>query len=104
MNCDYVRNYYKVPAEIGRRISWRGRGGIISEDRGNYIGVTFDDEKPGTVHNLHPQTDGLEYLKMGVVRKTTAGQERYQKYLAADYFDGTFAEWLGIYRRVGRDL
>lgn len=84
--CEYVRNTYGVPACIGRKVSYKGRAGIISKDRGHYIGVTFDDEKPGTISNFHPQTEGLEYLGIGKVRKMTKSQERYQRYL--EYGDG----------------
>lgn len=96
MNCEYVRNFYKVPACIGRKINYKGRDGIISEDRGNYIGVTFDDEKPGTISNLHPLTDGLEYLGIGKVRKMTKSQQRYKRYLEfGDCFDSfrDFLSW-----------
>ena len=96
MQCEYVQESYGEPACIGRRVIVNGKAGIIAEDRGNYIGVTFDDEKPGHVSNLHPTTEGLEYLGMGKIREMTAGQKRYQKFLNADWFDGTFAEWVGI--------
>jgi hypothetical protein len=86
MNCEYVRNTYGVPACIGRKVAYKGRAGIISEDRGNYIGVTFDDEKPGKISNFHPQTEGIEYLGMGNIRKMTKSQERYRRYL--EYGDG----------------
>ena len=45
-NFEYVRKYYKVPAELGRRVKIDGRPGIIIEDMGNYIGVNFDDTPP----------------------------------------------------------
>jgi hypothetical protein len=94
MNCEYVQKIYGVPACIGRKVSYKGRNGIISEDRGNYIGVTFDDEKSGRVSNFHPETEGLEYLGMGVVRKRTKSQERYRRYL--EYGDGfhTFLDYV----------
>ncbi len=41
MNYEYVRRYYGVPVCIGRKIIFKGRHGIITEDRGNYIGVNF---------------------------------------------------------------
>ncbi len=95
MNCDYVRETYGVPACIGRIVTYKGRKGIISADRGNYIGVTFDDQKPGCVSNFHPNTEGLEYGGIGKVRKMTRGQQRYRDWQYAD--SGiTFAEWLGI--------
>lgn len=93
MACEYVRQYYRVPAEIGRRIEWRGRSGVIAEDRGNYIGVLFDDHKPGNVSNLHP-TDGVTYLDMGAVRQMTASQRRYRDFKEADWFCGSFMDWL----------
>lgn len=61
--CQYVRDHYGVPAEIGRRVLAYGKPGVIAEDRGHYIGVNLDGDKPGTVRNYHP-TDGVEYLEM----------------------------------------
>lgn len=80
MICEYVQNYYGVPACIGRRVICYGKPGIITEDRGHYIGVTLDTDKPGTVNNYHP-VDGIEYGEMGKIRKMTPSQARYQRYL-----------------------
>jgi hypothetical protein len=93
-NCEYVNQHYNVNACIGRRIDFKGRGGIIAEDRGNYIGVTFDDQKPGTVDNLHP-TWKVKYLEMGTVRKMTRSQKRYADYLRSEVSE-TFSEWMGF--------
>jgi len=79
MNCNYVREHYGVPAEIGRRVLAHGEPGIVAEDRGNYIGVTLDKDKPGTVNNYHP-TDDIVYLDMGRVRKVPKGRLRYLRY------------------------
>ena len=93
MSCEYVREYYGVSAEISRRIKHNGRLGIITEDRGHYIGVNFDDCKPGVVVNVHP-TDDVEYLEMGNICKMTKAQQRYQKYLKeADCWD-SFLDFL----------
>lgn len=86
MSCEYAQKVYGVPVCIGRIVSYKGRPGIISEDHGNYIGITFDDEKPSKVYNFHPETEGLEYLGMGKVRKMTKSQEHYHPYL--EYGDG----------------
>lgn len=94
MSCEYVRENYGVPACIGRRITFRGKEGVIAKDRGHYIGVNFDEDKPGQICNVHP-TDGVEYGEMGRIRKMTRSQARYQKWLHSD-IDCTFAEWLGI--------
>lgn len=94
MDCEYVRDYYGVPACIRRKVICYGKPGVIVEDRGNYIGVTLDSEKPGTVSNYHP-TDGIEYQGMGMVRKPSHSQARYQRYL--EYGDG-FNSFLGFCR------
>jgi hypothetical protein len=92
MNCEYVSKYYGVPACIGRRVMVYGKPGIITEDRGNYIGVTLDTDKPGRVSNYHP-TDQVEYLGMGEVRKLTRSQQNYLNFLRSDC-GHTFAEWM----------
>lgn len=61
MDFEYVQKYYGVPACFGRRIKDdQGRLGTIVEDRGNYIGVNIDKNKPQTVFNYHPTS--VEYL------------------------------------------
>jgi len=81
MICEYVHQNYGVPACIGMRVSVYGKPGVIAEDRGHYIGVNFDDDKPGVVKNCHP-TDGVEYLmESGKIRKITRSQARYQRFL-----------------------
>lgn len=92
MNCQYVKDHYGVPAAIGRKVIVRGRHGVIAEDRGNYIGVTFDDSAPTDVFNVHP-TDHVEYGEMGKVRKLNRSQRRYQDYIKADC-GYPFSEWL----------
>lgn len=93
-NCQYVKDYYGVNADIGRRVNVYGKDGIIAEDRGNYIGVNFDSDKPGVVMNCHP-TSEVAYLEMGKIRKMTRSQARYQAFLRSDT-DLSFAEYLGI--------
>jgi len=97
MAFEYIIDYYKVPAEINREIEFDGRKGMIVEDRGNYIGVNFYDDKPDTVKSLHP-TYNVTYLEsFGKPRaiKNRASKQRYQDYLHNDGY-GDFAEYLGI--------
>ena len=90
MNCEYVREYYNVPACIGRIVIVDGKPGIISEDRGHHIGVNFDEDKPGVVLPAHP-TWKVEYKDMGKIRKITPSQKRYQDYLkVADFYDSFY--------------
>lgn len=94
MNCEYVQQYYGVPACIGRRVIAYGKPGIIAEDRGNYIGILLDSDKPGNVNNYHP-TDGIVYLEeIGRVRPMTRSQRRYAEYQRLrDCFD-SFRDFL----------
>ena len=89
----YVRRYYGVPAEIGRKVTVGGRPGIITADRGAYIGVTFDDDKPTAVLPCHP-TSQVVYGEMGTPRPLTRAQKRYLDYLDAADLYGSFADYL----------
>lgn len=84
---NYAKQHYGVPADIGRRVTVYGEPGIIAEDRGHYLGVNFDADKPGCIKNCHP-TDGVVYGEIGTIRKMTRSQQRYQEYLeCSDCFD-----------------
>lgn len=88
----YSSETYGVPSDIGRRVTVYGKPGIITADRGHYIGVTFDIDRPGTIRNAHP-VDGVTYGEMGRIRKPSKYQARYQRYL--EYGDGfrTFVDF-----------
>lgn len=92
MICEYVQKTYGVPAEIGRRVMVYGRPGIIAADRGHYIGVNFDADKPGVIRNAHP-TSEVQYLEMGEVRRMTKSQERYQRYLGVSECFNSFLDF-----------
>lgn len=92
MSCEYARNHYNVPAEIGRRVTVSGKPGIIAADRGHYIGVNFDTDKPGVIRNAHPTSEVI-YLGMGQVRKMTRSQQNYRDFIDADC-GFSFAEWM----------
>lgn len=85
MACEYVREHYGVPAEIGRRVIVNGKPGVIAQDRGHYIGVNFDADKPGVILNCHPTWE-VAYGDMGAVRKPSRHAARYERYL--EYGDG----------------
>ncbi len=93
MNCEYVQQTYRVPACISRRVTVYSKPGIIAEDRGNYIGVNFDCDKPGVIYNAHP-TSHVEYGDMGIIRKMTKSQKRYQRYLNFSECFNNFREFL----------
>ncbi|WP_336020872.1 hypothetical protein [Acinetobacter bereziniae] len=95
MSFEYINTHYGVNACVGRRVIADGKPGIIVGFHGAYIEVNLDEDKPGTHSNWHP-TWNMEYQGMGKIRKLTAGQKRYQEFLDADWYEGSFAEWLGV--------
>lgn len=90
---EYVKKNYAVPAEIDRRVTINGEAGTIVEDRGNYIGVNFDADRPGIVTNCHP-TWKVTYGEIGKPRKMTRSQKRYQKYLEVGECYDSFMHFL----------
>lgn len=104
MNCEYVREHYGVPALIGMRVIVDGKPGIIAEDRGHYIGVNFDEDKPSRIFNVHP-TDKVQYGEMGTIRKVSRSAARYQRYLKSDGLYENFASflyWDAIHQKNGQ--
>ena len=92
----YIRDYYKVPAEMHREVIVNGRKGVITKDEGNYIGVTFYDDKKRMPVSCHP-TWKVEYLESFNTRppkpKNLKAKQRYLDYLHLDT-DMTFLEYL----------
>lgn len=80
---DYINNYYNFSARIGQRVCVDGEFGVIAEDRGHYLGVNFDSDKPGVVKNCHPTWE-VEYGKMGKIRHISKSAARYRDYLNFD--------------------
>ena len=93
----YAKQYYGVPADIGRRVEYSGKPGIIYKDGGNYVAVNFDEDKPGVCSNIHPTDPGLKYLEIGKPRKMTRSQKNYREFLDSEC-DLSFAEWMGFSR------
>ena len=98
MNCEYIRQYYGVPARTNMRITYRGEGGIIWKDGGNYVCACMDSDKPGHTVNIHPADPNLQYGEMGEPRRLTRAQKRYREYLDSVYHEAghSFAYFLGI--------
>lgn len=62
-NCAYVREHYKVPAEVGRRVIAYGEPGVILADRGHYIGVVIDSNPKKRIRNYHTTAE-VQYGEM----------------------------------------
>lgn len=94
MSLDYIKQHYGVPADLGRKVVFQGRTGVIVGYHGACLKVNFDDEKPNKYAKLHPNWH-IEYGDIGVIRPLTRGQQRYQEW--RDSENGlSFAEWCGM--------
>ena len=92
MSFDYIQQYYKVPAETGRRVRYKDKEGVITRSLNQYIEIHFDgDKKPSGP--FHP-TDGITYLGMGDVPKLTRSQLRWQRYRESDGAFDNFRQFL----------
>ena len=96
---EYINKTYGVDACVGRRVVVNGKPGTIIRDKGHYIGVNFDHDKPGKDLPAHPTWEVVYLDEVVAPRKPTRSQRRYQEYLECD-FGQSFAEWLGIGRAL----
>ena len=93
MAFEYIQQHYGVSPQIGQGVIVYGKPGVIIEDRGHYIGVNFDSDKPGVSSNCHP-IDGVVYGEMQKIKKPTKSQQRYQQYIDDDWFSESFGDYL----------
>lgn len=93
MDDNYVKRAYGVPCDIGRKVTYKGRPGIIYEDGGAYVAVNFDSDKPAHVNYVHPTDPDLVYGDMGERRRLTKAQERYRNWRRSECSE-TFFEWI----------
>lgn len=94
MSCEYVRQHYGVPACIGRRVVAYGKPGIITADRGHYIGIALDDDPKHRINNYHP-THEIVYGDMAEKLPKPPKRSNYDKFQDDDT-GLDFHEWLGI--------
>lgn len=96
MSFEYIKNQYKVPAEMFREVIIDQRKGVIVEDKGHYIGVIFYDDKEKNISSCHPTWE-VVYLETFNDKppkiKNHKSKERYAHFLSLDS-DMTFFEYL----------
>lgn len=92
---EYINSYYKVNAELGRNVTVNGRFGTITSDKGNYIGVTFHDDKKRNSVPCHPTSEVIYLDTFTDICKLAPkkSSQRYRDYLHSDS-SFTFGEWL----------
>lgn len=98
MDFTYIKERYNVPAQMYREVLVDGKKGVITEDKGNYLGVNFYDNLTAKPLICHP-TWKVEYLETfnykPPIKKLTRSQKRYLEFLADDS-GYSFKQWLGI--------
>lgn len=93
---EYIKNYYKVEPKMFMEVIVDGRKGVITEDKGQYIGVVFYDDKKRMPVPCHPTWE-VEYLETFNYKppkpKNLKGKQRYLDFLHLDS-EMTFLEYL----------
>lgn len=96
---EYIKNYYQVPAELGRDVIVDKRNGTITADKGNYIGVTFHDNISHGAYPCHPTSEVVyldTFTELSKFKlKNSRSKQRYNDYLKSES-SLSFREWLGI--------
>jgi|SRR5687768_1319582 len=98
---EYIKDAYRVPAEMYREVIVNGKKGVITVDMGNYIGVNFYDNQTAHALPCHPTWE-VTYLdtfnRNPPILKQSRSKQRYQAYLRSECSE-TFSEWIkgGMY-------
>ncbi|VVN88460.1 hypothetical protein PS718_01687 [Pseudomonas fluorescens] len=95
-NCEYVRQHYQVPAEIGRRVIAYGKPGIITQDFGHHLGIVLDEDTKRQAGRYHP-VDGIEYGDMADKLPKPPRRTNYDRYYDEEW-NCDFHEYLEINR------
>lgn len=78
---EYIRNYYNVPAVVGRVVRYKDKRGVVSGASGPHVKVWFDGEKHDTV--VHPRD--LEWSnELGPLPTLTRGRRNYRAWLHSE--------------------
>jgi hypothetical protein len=94
MSLSYIREYYAVPAVVGRRVVAYGKPGIIMSAINAYIGVVLDDDPKRRPRPHHP-TDGIVYGELAEKLPKPPRRSNYEEF-QHDESGLYFHEWLRI--------
>ena len=91
---EYISEFYGINIKVGMDVIFNGERGVVSQDKGHYIGVNFDKDKPGVISNVHPIDDLLIFTgKTRKVRKMSRSQKNYQEYIRSES-GVSFSDWM----------
>ncbi len=81
----YIRDYYEVPAVIGRVVYYKDRRGVVCGSHGPHVKIWLEgDKNPGYYHPTYELTWTDE---IGPLPKLTRSQKMYRAYLDMDVCD-----------------
>lgn len=87
---EYIRNYYKVPAFVGRVVLYKGKRGVVTGASGPHVKAWFGDSKHDVI--VHPMD--LHWTdETGQLPKRTRGQRNYMAWLHSETNE-TFIEFM----------
>jgi hypothetical protein len=99
MEFQYIKERYKVPAEMNREVIVDGKKGVITKDMGNYIGVNFYDNITAEPLACHPTWE-VQYLESfnhkPPIKKLTSSAKRYREWLTNEGYGMTYAQFIGV--------
>ena len=101
MSFEYIKDYYKVPAEIHREVIVDGKKGVIVGAKDQYLSVSFYHLKGKFPLPCHPTWE-VKYLdtfnKTPPKIKNRKSKERYNHYLSIDssmtFFEYLKSDWV----------
>ncbi len=50
---EYIRNYYKVPARVGKHVEYKGKRGVVTGGVNAYVEVRLEEEKNARPYHPH---------------------------------------------------
>lgn len=68
-NFEWIKEYYNVPAQIGRDVIVGGKLGTIVEDMNTYIGVIFKVDQRDYAVPCHPTSEVVTWKHSIVLRQ-----------------------------------
>lgn len=87
----YVRDYYHVPAVVGRVVYARGKRGVVVGASGPHVKVHIDGERRAGIY--HP-TDEMRWTdEFAPLPKKTRAERNYDAYLHSETSE-TFIEFM----------
>jgi hypothetical protein len=92
---EWINQNYVLSVDFGQDVTVSGRKGTVTTDKGNYIGVTFHDDRKKQSLPCHTTSEFvyLDTFTNPSKFKPSKSKQRYLDYLHSDS-SLSFGEWL----------